>query len=149
MRLLYLLGGLGMIITACAMGVHIQAFINIPSLLITVGGGLLFTLTAHGAGSLKAAVDVGFFDKAAADNDAKKHAQVLQTLRTTVLASGGLGLVIGWVQMLVQLDDPTQIGPAIAVSILTVLYAIFLAELIVAPAIHRVRVKALSQVSAG
>ena len=41
-----------------------------------------------------------------------------------------LGTLIGLVQMLQQLDDPTAIGPAMAVALLTLFYGVFFGELV-------------------
>lgn len=145
MRGLYLLIGLVMIgAGAFALGSSLDMFFNFPGLLITFGGASLFTLAAHGAGDLGSALVTGFSNTAVKSDDVKKHAQVLQTLRTTLLASGGVGILVGLVQILVTLGEPSKIGPAAAVAVLSVFYGLLTAELVMAPAVHRVRNKAIS-----
>jgi len=48
-------------------------------------------------------------------------------------AMGMLGTLIGLVQMLGQLSDPSSLGPAMAVALITTLYGTFLANFIFSP----------------
>lgn len=48
-------------------------------------------------------------------------------------AMGMLGTLIGLIQMLSQLDDPSSLGPAMAVALITTLYGTILANFIFSP----------------
>jgi chemotaxis protein MotA len=48
-------------------------------------------------------------------------------------AFGMIGTLIGLVQMLASMDDPSSIGPAMAVALLTTLYGVLLANFIFLP----------------
>lgn len=48
-------------------------------------------------------------------------------------AMGLIGTLIGLVQMLGNLDDPTKIGPAMAVALLTTLYGAILSTMVFTP----------------
>lgn len=48
-------------------------------------------------------------------------------------AMGMIGTLIGLVQMLANMDDPKQIGPAMAVALLTTLYGAILANMVALP----------------
>lgn len=48
-------------------------------------------------------------------------------------AFGMVGTLIGLVQMLANLDDPSSIGPAMAIALLTTLYGALLANLVLLP----------------
>ncbi len=48
-------------------------------------------------------------------------------------AMGMIGTLIGLVQMLANMDDPKQIGPAMAVALLTTLYGAVLANIVALP----------------
>jgi len=48
-------------------------------------------------------------------------------------AMGMIGTLIGLVQMLSNMDDPKQIGPAMAVALLTTLYGAILANMFALP----------------
>jgi chemotaxis protein MotA len=55
---------------------------------------------------------------------------VFMRLSQIAVASGLLGTLIGLVKMLSSLDDPTTIGPAMAVSLLTLLYGVIVGEFV-------------------
>lgn len=48
-------------------------------------------------------------------------------------AFGMIGTLVGLVQMLVNLDDPTQLGPGMALALLTTLYGALFANLVALP----------------
>jgi len=109
-----------MVLAAIMFGSPIESFINPPSLLITVGGGALLTVMAHGFGGIsgmrKISKEGGSraqfeYAKTIAEGTAKQFERV-----------GWLGTVIGLVQMLQNLDDPKSIGPAMAVALLCPFY---------------------------
>ena len=64
-------------------------------------------------------------------------------------ALGMIGTLIGLVQMLQNMSDPTAIGPAMAVALLTMLYGVIGSELIFRPAAANCLVRALQSVPDG
>jgi len=52
-------------------------------------------------------------------------------------AMGMIGTLIGLVQMLSVMDDPKQIGPAMAVALLTTLYGAIIANMVALPIAHK------------
>ena len=56
-------------------------------------------------------------------------------------AMGMIGTLIGLVQMLANMDDPKQIGPAMAVALLTTLYGAILANMIALPIADKLSVR--------
>ena len=60
--------------------------------------------------------------------------EVLETMATFTPAFGMIGTLIGLVTMLGNMDDPEMIGPAMAVALITTLWGVFLAYLILKPA---------------
>jgi chemotaxis protein MotA len=58
---------------------------------------------------------------------------IFKSLGTYAPAFGMIGTLIGLVQMLRQMDDPSTIGPAMAVALLTTLYGSLLANVIFLP----------------
>ena len=67
---------------------------------------------------------------------AERHeigADVVSVLGTIAPAMGMIGTVIGLVQMLQTMSDPSSIGPAMAVALLTTLYGAILANLVFNP----------------
>ena len=63
----------------------------------------------------------------------KLGAEVFTTLATFAPALGMIGTLIGLVQMLQKLDDPSKIGPAMAVALITTFYGAVFANLIFLP----------------
>lgn len=67
------------------------------------------------------------------ENRYKQGAQVFQTMGSIAPAMGLVGTLIGLVQMLQYLDNPSQIGPAMAVALLTTFYGAMLAHILFLP----------------
>ncbi|WP_369600545.1 MotA/TolQ/ExbB proton channel family protein [Hahella sp. SMD15-11] len=61
-------------------------------------------------------------------------------------ALGMLGTLVGLVQMLNNMEDPSSIGPAMAVALLTTFYGAFIAQLIALPLADKLRLKAEDEV---
>ncbi|XOV86882.1 MAG: flagellar motor protein PomA [Pseudomonadota bacterium] len=67
---------------------------------------------------------------------AERHkwgAKVFAALGEVAPAMGMIGTLIGLVQMLSAMDDPKQIGPAMAIALLTTLYGAVIANVIALP----------------
>lgn len=62
-----------------------------------------------------------------------KGASVLRKGAEIAPAMGLIGTLVGLVQMLGRLDDPSTIGPAMAVALLTTFYGAILANVVLAP----------------
>lgn len=63
----------------------------------------------------------------------QKSASVLKKAAEFAPAMGLIGTLIGLVQMLGNLEDPSSIGPAMAVALLTTFYGAVLANMVFAP----------------
>ncbi|PAV26900.1 chemotaxis protein MotA [Tamilnaduibacter salinus] len=68
--------------------------------------------------------------------------RVFRGMGESAPAIGMLGTLVGLVQMLNTLDDPSSIGPAMAVALLTTLYGAFIAQLIALPLADKLQLKA-------
>ena len=62
-----------------------------------------------------------------------KSAGILRRAAEVSPAMGLIGTLIGLVQMLAYLDDPTTIGPSMAVALLTTFYGAFLSTVVFSP----------------
>lgn len=78
-----------------------------------------------------------------------RAADVLRRAAEFAPAMGLIGTLIGLVQMLSQLDDPTTIGPAMAVALLTTLYGAILANLVLAPLAAKLEHNAVQDILIG
>ena len=63
----------------------------------------------------------------------RKGASILRKAAEFAPAMGLIGTLIGLVQMLGSLDDPSTIGPAMAVALLTTFYGAVLANMVFSP----------------
>lgn len=66
---------------------------------------------------------------------------ILVAMGTYAPAFGMIGTLLGLVQMLVSLDNPSQIGSGMAVAILTTLYGALIANVFCLPAAGKLRVR--------
>jgi chemotaxis protein MotA len=197
--ILGMLIGFGLIITAMVLGGSPTAFINIPSILIVVGGtfavtmisfsfremaranravlGILFQRTGDAAdagsqllelaeharkeGVLVLQKVLGQFEgepflhraiqmvsdgttgdeverimRKELSSMRSRHGQSVGVLRRAAEVSPAMGLIgtlVGLVQMLGGLDDPSTIGPAMAVALLTTFYGAVMATMVFSP----------------
>ncbi len=67
----------------------------------------------------------------------ERRSQILTNLGGSAPAFGMLGTLLGLVILLSQLDDPSKIGPAMAVALITTFYGLLLARLFFIPAANK------------
>ena len=76
----------------------------------------------------------------------KLGAEIFTTLGTFSPALGMIGTLIGLVQMLQTMDDPSSIGPAMAVALLTTFYGSLIANIICLPIAGKLRNRSSEEV---
>jgi len=74
--------------------------------------------------------------------------QMFKFMESTAPAMGMIGTLIGLVQMLQTLSDPSAIGPAMAVALLTTLYGAILAFVIFGPIATKLAARTNDEVAA-
>jgi len=199
----------GLILGSIFMGGGLGAFIDVPSILIVVGGTIAVTFVMFPMGRVLGAVKVmlkAFFgsapdpkeliknivdlanlarkeslvalEKANVDDpflkkgvllvaDGTEEELVRSVLETEIAfmkqrhstgqeifksmgdmapAFGMIGTLIGLVQMLQKLDDPSSIGPAMAVALLTTFYGAVLANVLFIPIAKKLEQKSAEEV---
>jgi chemotaxis protein MotA len=72
----------------------------------------------------------------------EEGARVYKALGDSGPAFGMIGTLVGLVQMLQQMDDPSKIGPAMAVALLTTLYGALLSNVVCLPIFEKLNAKA-------
>ncbi len=204
--ILGIVSAFGLVFIAIAMGGGVGLFINIPSLMIVVGGTLGATMINYPLKDVFKAVSVvknAFFSKKMSTDDIVKRfvdlggkarregilaleadvkniddeflgkglqlsvdglepqaietimeteveflrerhqmgAEIFSTMGTFAPALGMIGTLIGLVQMLQSMDDPSSIGPSMAVALLTTFYGSVMANLIYMPIAGKLRTR--------
>lgn len=71
----------------------------------------------------------------------RRGAEILTSFGTFAPALGMIGTLIGLVQMLKNMGDPSTIGPAMAVAIITTFYGALLANLVFLPMANKLRTR--------
>lgn len=201
--LLGVIGAFALILAAMNLGGRVEAFLDLPSLLIVLGGTLFVTITSYGfsdlmrsqsvlwrtlvyhaeepqnaarrvialaaearksgplalqrtVGSLRSTpflrqaialvVDGQPSDQVSGLLDSEIGATAVRHQRAAAVfrragevapAMGLIGTLVGLVQMLGRLDDPSAIGPAMAVALLTTFYGAVLAHMVFLPLAHK------------
>jgi len=82
---------------------------------------------------------------AASSERHRMSADVFSTMGTFAPAMGMIGTLIGLVKMLHALDNPANIGPAMAVALLSTLYGALLANLVFFPLSGKLRYRSWSE----
>ena len=131
-------GFLGMfILMALAMETPLD-FVNIPSVLI-VFGLTFFALVASGN---KIGLLLSLLTRKDVSPDELHDASytVFMAGRYS-MSAGAVGVFIGLVLMLTNMDDPAALGPSMAICLLTALYGTILKYFIYAPILHRIEAR--------
>jgi chemotaxis protein MotA len=71
----------------------------------------------------------------------KVGASILETMGAFAPAFGMIGTLIGLVQMLQSMNDPSQIGPAMAVALITTFYGAILANILCLPLAGKLKLR--------
>lgn len=66
---------------------------------------------------------------------------LFETMGSLAPAFGMVGTLIGLINMLKKLDDPSSIGPAMSVALLTTFYGSFLANMIFIPVANKLKIR--------
>jgi len=75
------------------------------------------------------------------------NADIFEALGAYAPAFGMIGTLIGLVQMLQNLDDPSAIGPAMAVALLTTFYGSVIANIFAIPIAKKLKLRSAEEVS--
>ena len=103
------------IVAAISVGGDIRAFIDVPSLLAVIIPVIASISAKHGLEGFKELFREG-----------ENQSKILHTMGVTGIIAGAIGTMIGLVIMLGNLQDQAAIGPAMAISLLTILYGLLI-----------------------
>jgi len=107
---------------------NVLAFIYLQALFLVVGLPFFLLLGSHGKKFIEflpEALKTFFLDP---QEQNPNFAQIARDGEKFALAAGMIGVVIGLINLLGNLDDPANIGPAMAMSLLSIAYGIIFSE---------------------
>ena len=112
---------------AMSMGSGVFVFMDAPSILLVI----LITGSMLAASGLTKDFIRGFKVMMARENifsleELKKALTAVKLVMKLLMASGGLGSIVGIIMLLSRLSEPSEFGPYLAVALLTWFYAILL-----------------------
>lgn len=76
----------------------------------------------------------------------KVGAGIFDSMGAYAPAFGMVGTLIGLINMLAKMDDPSSIGPSMAVALITTLYGAFIANLICLPIAGKLKARSASEI---
>lgn len=76
----------------------------------------------------------------------RQGAEIFTSMGTFAPAMGLIGTLIGLVQMLANMSDPSTIGPAMAVALITTFYGAILANVVFLPIAGKLRLRSTEEV---
>ena len=136
----------GLCLAGMMLGGPLIIFIDPASVVIWSGivvGGIFWS---HSLRDLKHALATFFGSEPLDETRALQDRATFLRLAELSTAVGWVGTLIGLIQMLQNMSDPSAIGPAMAVALLTMFYGVIGAELIFKPAAANCLVRALQSV---
>lgn len=124
-----LLAAVGVMIFGILLGSPLAIFFDVGALLIVPFTTVLLLGATYGFGTVFRTLGSGFLTLYASRQDPADPAEVRQLEAVAesgikyATLTGFIGTLIGLVSMLANLEDPTAIGPAMAVCLLSAFYA--------------------------
>ena len=115
---------IGLVILGLGASGRVIYFIDIPVILIVVGGLIAGLIMSFGSKAVKATRTV--FDQGAERKSLIAAILCFEKAKSFTIAGGVLGSLIGLVLSWRQLDDPTLTGPVLALTLLCPIYSIFM-----------------------
>ena len=82
------------------------------------------------------------------EQSAERHQvghEIWRAIGESAPAFGMIGTLVGLVQMLVNLDDPSQLGPGMALALLTTLYGALFANLVALPIADKLAIRSTQE----
>ena len=117
--------------TVIALGSSATNLIDAPSAIIVLGSSVGGLLASFGRDFPRACRTL--FRRAPSAGQLRLAVAVFDRGKSFVIAGSTIGTFIGLVIILKNLDDPTAIGPVLALAFLTMVYGLFLAYGVLAP----------------
>ena len=107
-------------------------FVNAPSVMIVVLGGLAAVLVTNSRKDIFNSLKGGFGGTYDSVEDAKDAVRVTSNMYNRFISFGFIGVMIGLFLMFSHLNDPDALGPGMAVALISFFYALCLTFIILA-----------------
>ena len=129
-RVIGSVGAIGLIVATIFLGGAPGIFFDVPSALLVGGLTCAMLIGLYGLEVSHFASDAfrAFFLQKVPPNP--RYAAIARSGSRFALSAGAIGSLIGMIQMLTTLDDPSKIGGGMAIALLTALYGILLSEIV-------------------
>ena len=124
---------LGLYAIMAAVGSNLGLLIDPPSFVIVVLGSFFLTLSTHRWSKIARAFHCAFASEPVAADEAHDARLVFRSMQNYAIGLGVLGFLIGLIIMLTHMDDPSAIGPGMAIALVTIVYAVALVALVITP----------------
>lgn len=128
-RLIGLGGVMFIIVGVIFIGAGSAMFVNLPSLAIVFGITFFLLLATFGTDFLRFVPDALVTLVATRQEPNKKFAEIAAYASRYIIGAGVIGALIGLVQMLCDLSDPSSIGAGMATALIVPFYAIVASEI--------------------
>jgi flagellar motor component MotA len=125
--------GAAVVVLVLLMKGSLLIYLNLPSIILLLGGTLGALLWSFSPADMSRVCRAYFGPDDLEKEDAILGYTLLTHLGELAIAVGLIGTLVGLVQMLQSLDDPTKIGPALAVALLVTFYAVAISEVFCRP----------------
>lgn len=129
MRLLGIAVAVSGLLAVIMIGGTPSSFLNVPGLLFVLLVGVGVVLAGHGKHGLLSVPSA----LAGKPENAENARTVLETAMDAFVAAGWIGVLVGVIQMLGGLDDPSQLGIGMSTCLLTAFYGYIAAYIICMP----------------
>ena len=116
MRVLGLIVALAIILAGMLMGGSLMAFVNAPSILVVVGCAQGVLAALYGFDSVR------IFTPGFSHQNPERGIRIAESGSHLYIMAGWVGAGIGWIQIGQYLGNLSSLGPAFAVSVLTIFY---------------------------
>lgn len=117
-----------MLMTGC-----VRCFFDIGSLLMVVLSTIFMLLANFGFSDIRKNFKLGFKKERIEPSELKNGIIFFTTMQKYLGISGAIGVMMGLIAMLASLENPEKIGQGLALSLITVLYALFFSMAVAVP----------------
>ncbi len=122
-----------LITTTVVMSGNVAIFLNPPSFILVAGVTACLLLWSFERHALQFAVASLMLLLGKRREPNLHYATIARYGARYALGAAAIGTLIGFVQMLATLDDPSKIGGGMAISLLSLLYGLLLSEVVFMP----------------